>query len=438
VQIVKNLLFEDPGGGLEWEQVVSGTPHDLFGVHFANEMTGWAVGENGTILHSEDGGLTWTSQSGGAGSSLADVHFVDPATGWIVGSGGLILKTSNGGDTWTPQASGTSASLMSLDLLDAATGWVVGDEGVILKTTDGGLSWQMQDSGTSALIGSVSFADAQYGITTSPNFGEILYTANGGGTWTPIFTGTGYLLLAVDHGNADTAWAVGMFGAIRKSANSGLSWFGQDCPFPPDWLYDVCAAGADLAWAVGFDGKVIATADGGANWEDQDSGVHAQLEGVHFVSESAGWAVGWDGTIIRRVGSATAVEEISRQAATIGPALAPNYPNPFSPRTTLCYTLPEAEHVCLDVYDVRGAHVRTLVNEAQTAGAHTAVWDGRSQKPSRGQRLIGTIRREGLDHVIVFNEDHLLTCPSHIPPCCLYHAFRELWLFGTDLTRSLP
>ena len=52
-------------------------------------------------------------------------------------------------------------------------------------------------------------------------------------------------------------------------------------------------------------------------------------------------------------------------------------PNPFTPRTTIRYELPEAAPVQLSVHDVSGRLVRTLVDTQQKAGDHTVVWDGR-------------------------------------------------------------
>jgi hypothetical protein len=57
--------------------------------------------------------------------------------------------------------------------------------------------------------------------------------------------------------------------------------------------------------------------------------------------------------------------------------LSGNYPNPFNPETTISYSLKSEEHVVIDIYNIRGQKVKTLVDEQQTAGYHTVVWNGR-------------------------------------------------------------
>jgi FG-GAP repeat/FlgD Ig-like domain len=53
-----------------------------------------------------------------------------------------------------------------------------------------------------------------------------------------------------------------------------------------------------------------------------------------------------------------------------------NYPNPFNPRTKLEYRLMAPVHVRLDVYDLRGRLVQTLVDETQLAGPQAVMWEG--------------------------------------------------------------
>jgi len=56
-------------------------------------------------------------------------------------------------------------------------------------------------------------------------------------------------------------------------------------------------------------------------------------------------------------------------------ALEQNYPNPFNPTTTINYTVPAGD-VTMDIYNVLGQKVKTLVNKVHTAGSYTEVWNG--------------------------------------------------------------
>ncbi len=64
--------------------------------------------------------------------------------------------------------------------------------------------------------------------------------------------------------------------------------------------------------------------------------------------------------------------------------LGQNYPNPFNPSTTISYQLPAAGPVRLDIYNVRGQLVRTLIDAEQDAGYHSVIWNG---KDNRGQSV---------------------------------------------------
>lgn len=55
-----------------------------------------------------------------------------------------------------------------------------------------------------------------------------------------------------------------------------------------------------------------------------------------------------------------------------------NYPNPFVDQTTIEYALPQAEFVTIEIFNVLGQRVRTLVRDEQDAGYHRISWDGMS------------------------------------------------------------
>ena len=59
-----------------------------------------------------------------------------------------------------------------------------------------------------------------------------------------------------------------------------------------------------------------------------------------------------------------------------GFALGPNYPNPFNPSTIIPYQLASPSQVRLDVFNILGQHMATLVDAEQEAGSYRARWDG--------------------------------------------------------------
>ena len=61
----------------------------------------------------------------------------------------------------------------------------------------------------------------------------------------------------------------------------------------------------------------------------------------------------------------------------VGFGLGQNYPNPFNPGTVIPYKLASEGYVRLEVFNLLGQRVATLVDGVQAAGAHTVVWDAR-------------------------------------------------------------
>lgn len=79
-------------------------------------------------------------------------------------------------------------------------------------------------------------------------------------------------------------------------------------------------------------------------------------------------------------GSLTGVDDLpfGLQAMSIR-----SYPNPFNPTTQLTFELPVPGHARLAIYDVRGRHVLTLLDEHLVAGRHEVAWDGRDAEGRR-------------------------------------------------------
>lgn len=84
---------------------------------------------------------------------------------------------------------------------------------------------------------------------------------------------------------------------------------------------------------------------------------------------------GGEGIYTVALSGATAVEQHDSAPLPHTLQLA-NHPNPFNPSTTITFTLPQAGPVKLQIFNLAGQLVRTLVAEALPAGTHQARWDG--------------------------------------------------------------
>jgi len=78
-------------------------------------------------------------------------------------------------------------------------------------------------------------------------------------------------------------------------------------------------------------------------------------------------------------------------------SLAPNFPNPFNPRTVIRFALDRESEISLRVYDLAGRHVQTIVDETLGAGPHLAQWDGtdlQGREVASGTYLLRLMRGE--------------------------------------------
>ncbi|MDD2331543.1 MAG: T9SS type A sorting domain-containing protein, partial [Candidatus Cloacimonetes bacterium] len=80
-------------------------------------------------------------------------------------------------------------------------------------------------------------------------------------------------------------------------------------------------------------------------------------------------------TIIPLMGTAIHVSN-EDQITPLVTELKNNYPNPFNPSTTIHFSIKDSAPVRIEVYNILGQRVRTLVNETKKAGVHSVTWNG--------------------------------------------------------------
>jgi photosystem II stability/assembly factor-like uncharacterized protein len=132
-------------------------------------------------------------------AELNDVFFLDSQRGWAAGQLGSIWATTDGGLHWQLQPTPTKARLESLWFIDQQTGWAVGgrgvpytgaSQGVLLFTLDGGQTWSELKRHDLPALRRVQFNNRTRGWLVGDISGRyaagLFTTENGGRSWTPV------------------------------------------------------------------------------------------------------------------------------------------------------------------------------------------------------------------------------------------------------------
>lgn len=126
----------------------------------------------------------------------------------------------------------------------------------------------------------------------------------------------------------------------------------------------------------------FATTNGGQNWYSWNEGLPKGLTiaEMKFFTDASNQSYVYIGTygrgIFKRKLNAEVISVSNSSEIVKNYFLRQNYPNPFNPSTKIDYKLAAAGNVELKIYDALGKEVKTLINERQTAGTHSAAFNG--------------------------------------------------------------
>jgi photosystem II stability/assembly factor-like uncharacterized protein len=307
--------------GVGWIGQETPLVNNLNGVFFFDHRRGWAVGDAGRILFTEDAGGTWVEQQSNATDvNLNSVFFVTSDRGWAVGTKGRVIETFDGGENWAPKTpidTGGGQILNEIRFFNPDVGVLVGNQGLIVTTDDGGDTWER-------LLPTVTSVDLFSAFATTDilgtgyawvvgELGTTISSNDTGESWNLVTpTVTSSTLLGVWRRTKTSALAVGTNNVVLKTIPSGdLSEPAAWVLNPPvnqfgNWL-DITWPATDAAYVVGINAgsnaAVLKSTDGGISWFEQEMPANVPLAGnelraVWFVDANSGWAVGRGGLIV--------------------------------------------------------------------------------------------------------------------------------------------
>jgi photosystem II stability/assembly factor-like uncharacterized protein len=231
-----------------------------------------AVGNHGVVLLSDTDGADFRqAKSVPVRSTLTAVSFVDEKTGWAVGQWGVVLRTDDAGESWALQRYDTSVDqpLFSVWFRDRERGIAVGLWSLVIATVDGGKTWtpvtlppspgrKKADRNLLKIFANrmgTLFVAAEQGLILKSYDGEswaYLDTGYKGSFWTGIVLSNGTMLVG------------GLRGTIYRSTDDGRSWREAKSEFKSS-ITDFAEAGGKV-YAAGLDGVFLESGDHGATF----------------------------------------------------------------------------------------------------------------------------------------------------------------------------
>lgn len=292
------------------------------------------------------------------GNDIYDLEFVTDDLVYAVGRRGRIYKSEDAGLNWVQDVSGVEASEPTLQKCAYRNNvlWAVGQNGVILK-----LDMTPEEPVTGIVINEILANNVE---AADENFIEFYNT------------------------NAEAVDIGGLY--LSTDPETPLGW---QIPETEPASTTIPGGGYLVMWADNLPTEgilhagVLLDAAGGYIGLVQDlNDTPTVVDSYTYEAQSPDTAVGRypDGTDTWQEMPATpgaANEEFPPVSIVDGLpktfAVHANYPNPFNPETTIRFDLPERMNVTVNVYNILGELVKTLVHNTQMpAGYHSISWNG--------------------------------------------------------------
>ena len=291
-----------------WAEVDSSTSDTLYGVSVTGSVA-YAVGENGTVIYSDDSGVSWAEGDSDTTKDLFDVAAISSTKAVAIGEGGTIVRTTDGGDEWSAvdvdylSSSHEDYDLNAVTMASTSVGFAVGLNGITLVTDDGGASWDEVEgpipSSTDSLTAVTAYSTSK--LWVAGESGIIETSADGGETWTSQVSGTGENLLTIDFASSTVGFAAGENQKFLTTTDGGTTWDSVTVSEldSDDDIVDISFLSSTVGMLSSASGELLETDDGGDSWETVESSGSPVLYDISYVSSSSRYGVGEDGEAYR-------------------------------------------------------------------------------------------------------------------------------------------
>ena len=308
-----------------------------------------------------DGGYIISGHAQFLGTSNEDAYLLktdaDGNTEWMNFYGGPNYEIGY----WTQQTSDEGYIVVGY-----TTSFGSGNEDVYLVKTDasGNIEWTKTYGGTNTDSGfSVQQTDDDGYIIAgfTDSFGEGSYDAYiiktnavGDEVWTKTYGGAQYDKAYSIQAISDGTYIVSGTTRSFEDPNGDIYILKLDSSGDTIWTATHGTPGDDRGWSVqqtSDDNYIIAGFSTGAGTAD------------YYMLKIAGEDI-------------TSIQDFSQSGKQL---LSQSYPNPFNLETTISFTMNKADFISIDIYNVEGVKIQTLLNTYLEASKHNVVWNGKNE-----------------------------------------------------------
>ena len=370
-------VFRSTNFGDNWFPVNNGiTAADTWVINFDNEGTLYSACWSNSIQKSTDKGLTWTVINKGFTNS----YFMSVASDK---NGILLVSTEQGtyrstdkGNNWT-QLDGNFYYYFFTDNFNRIYGLNYGNG--LFRTTDQGNSWTKLDKGF--ISGYVfGFAiDSSNNIYTGTDGGAIYKSTDDGFTWSNVYqsNNSNSLISYISIAPNGYIFASNVYEGILRSTDNGLTWSLKKTDTGSQDTYPLGINKKGTIYASGSNSTFFSSTDNGDTWIDVTNNLAlTTVRDIKFDNDDKMY-LGTDESVWTS-NPDTTVGIKDKSIAILNYSLSQNYPNPFNPTTTINYSVKNAGLVKIDIYDILGRKVETLVEEVKQPGNYSVSFNAKS------------------------------------------------------------
>jgi hypothetical protein len=254
------------------------------------------------------------------------------------------------------------------------------------KTTDNGASWIRYQLGaasgvTRAIVVNKQNSNIVYAGGYENSAPKIYRTTNGGTSWsshsTSGISGNIYSM-AIDPTNGNILYA-GTTSNVYKTTNGGTNWSSTGMSGGQTNAVLIDPDDHTIIYVGTNSNGVYKSTNSGSTWTQMNDGLNSQSINCLGINPGVYLFAGSNGGSMSRWSLCVGVGEEKEHNVSSGDMLYA-LPNPAAQRTTICYSLDKTGKVDCAIYDIQGRLIKILMSSAQSAGAHSVLWDGRDEQ----------------------------------------------------------